>query len=109
MESVRIFQGALVAAQRNAEPEPEPAPAREGRIHANPPVDRPKRGFTFRVRGVPLDWDTDKLKSLLVDQVGSAGPIISSLALEIHGRSRTAKLESFPPQGPSLSRQRDSF
>lgn len=53
-------------------------------------VDPPKQGLTFRVQGVPLDWDIGRLKSLLADQVDSAGPIIPSLALEIHGRSRTA-------------------
>jgi len=60
-------------------------------------IDLPTRGLTFRVRGVPLDWDIDRLKSLLADKVGPAGPIISSLALEIHGRSRTATVSFQTP------------
>ncbi len=91
--------------------------------HANPP----KRGLTFRVRGVPIDWDIDRLKSFLADQDDSAGPIVPSLALEIHGRSRTATvafqnvprpLQTSPigrswqiphPEAPGLSLDDDFF
>jgi hypothetical protein len=48
-----------------------------------------KRGWTFRVRGVPHDWDRDRLRSSLTEQ-GSASPVVQSLASEIHGRSQTA-------------------
>ena len=59
----------------------------------------------FRIRGVPLAWDVDQLKSFLTQQEelqprdGSVGLAISSLAGEIHGRSRvaTATFRSPPP------------
>ncbi|KAI3572140.1 hypothetical protein IWW34DRAFT_824446 [Fusarium oxysporum f. sp. albedinis] len=48
------------------------------------------RSRTFRVRGAPLDWDADRLRSFLAEREGSVGVIVKSLAHEIHGRSRTA-------------------
>jgi protein SERAC1 len=48
-----------------------------------------KDGRTFRVRGVPLDWDADRLRTFLMEQDGSATPIVGSIAPEIHGRSLT--------------------
>ncbi|ORY68939.1 uncharacterized protein BCR38DRAFT_455751 [Pseudomassariella vexata] len=44
---------------------------------------------TFCIRGVPLDWDVDHLRSFLVDQDSSAGPIVRSLFPDIDGRSHT--------------------
>ncbi|KIL84887.1 hypothetical protein FAVG1_11757 [Fusarium avenaceum] len=44
----------------------------------------------FRVRGVPLNWDADRLRSFLAEREGSTGVIVKSLAHEMHGRSRTA-------------------
>ncbi|KAL6690585.1 hypothetical protein J3F84DRAFT_398280 [Trichoderma pleuroticola] len=44
---------------------------------------------TFRVRGVPHDWNRDRLASFLAEH-GYAGPSVQSLATEIHGRSQTA-------------------
>ncbi|KAF2193038.1 hypothetical protein K469DRAFT_551882 [Zopfia rhizophila CBS 207.26] len=58
-----------------------PAPSASASVH-------PSR--TFRVCGVPLGWDADRVQSFLADQVSSAGPIIRSLADEAHGRSRVA-------------------
>jgi hypothetical protein len=45
---------------------------------------------TFRVRGVPLDWDTGRLEGFLADQEPSTGPVVESLASEIDEPSRTA-------------------
>ncbi|KAK7397941.1 hypothetical protein QQX98_012695, partial [Neonectria punicea] len=45
---------------------------------------------TFYVRGVPLDWDADRLQSFLAADESSAGSIVQSLAYEIHGLSNTA-------------------
>lgn len=45
---------------------------------------------TFRVRGVPLGWDSEGLKSFLTEHDNTAGPVIKSLANEIGGRSSTA-------------------
>ncbi|KAH6980866.1 hypothetical protein BKA56DRAFT_485948 [Ilyonectria sp. MPI-CAGE-AT-0026] len=45
---------------------------------------------TFRVRGVPITWDTDRLKSFLTEHDNAACPVIKSLAYEIGGRSSTA-------------------
>lgn len=46
--------------------------------------------ITFRVRGVPADWDADRLQSFLTEQDGAARPILQSLAREIHGKSLSA-------------------
>lgn len=56
------------------------------------PTDQhpPKGGWTFRVRGVPHDWDRGSLQSFLAEQDDSANPAVRSLANEIHGRSQTA-------------------
>ncbi len=61
----------------------------ESRVRvANP---SPLKGeWTFRARGVPLDWDKDHLRSFLSGQDDSAGPIIRSLAVEVDGRRCTA-------------------
>ncbi|PCD23157.1 hypothetical protein AU210_014680 [Fusarium oxysporum f. sp. radicis-cucumerinum] len=50
----------------------------------------PKNGRTFCARGVPLDWDANRLESFLADHEGSVGPVVRSLATEIHGRSQSA-------------------
>ncbi|RKL27770.1 hypothetical protein BFJ72_g12898 [Fusarium proliferatum] len=50
----------------------------------------PQNGRTFRVRGVPLDWDANRLESFLADQECSTGPVVRSLATEIHDRSQSA-------------------
>lgn len=49
-----------------------------------------KDGRTFRVRCVPLAWDSDRLKSFLTDHANTAGPVIRSLAYEINSRSSTS-------------------
>ena len=50
----------------------------------------PKTAPTFCVRGVPLDWKSDDLRSLLARKHDSAAPDVRSLAVEVHGRSQTA-------------------
>lgn len=45
---------------------------------------------TFRIRGIPLDWDVSRLQSFLASQDDAAGSAVRSLAEEIHGRSHTA-------------------
>ncbi|KAL6405042.1 hypothetical protein AUP68_11884 [Ilyonectria robusta] len=58
---------------------------------ATPSSSEPlKHGRTFRVRGVPLAWDSDGLKSFLTEHDNTTGPVIKSLADEIGGRSSTA-------------------
>ncbi|KAJ4865462.1 ankyrin repeats (3 copies) domain-containing protein [Trichoderma breve] len=44
---------------------------------------------TFRARGVPYDWNRDRLGSFLTEN-GYVNPVIHSLTNEIHGRSQTA-------------------
>lgn len=39
------------------------------------------------MRGVPLDWDAERVRSFLAEHYTSANPVIKSLAPEIHGRS----------------------
>ncbi|KAH8880966.1 hypothetical protein GQ53DRAFT_799429 [Thozetella sp. PMI_491] len=46
--------------------------------------------LTFRIRGVPLNWDIHELQTFLAKQYDSASPVVRSLAVEIHGRSCTA-------------------
>ena len=68
----------------------------------------PKEGRTFRVRGVPLGWESEKLRSLLAEQDNAAGPSVQSLADEIHGRSRTATV-SFQNVPSQLQKAGDSW
>ncbi|KJZ70126.1 hypothetical protein HIM_10496 [Hirsutella minnesotensis 3608] len=51
------------------------------------PIERmlAKTPKTFRVRGVPLDWDSGRLQIFL--QEGESIPTVKSLAREIHSRS----------------------
>lgn len=63
----------------------------------------PKGGKTFRVRGVPLEWDKTRVRSFLAHQDSSAGPCIRSLANEFNGVSGTATV-SFQ-NIPSLLRE----
>lgn len=63
--------------------EPTSQPKREA-------TPQPKKEPTYRVRGVPNDWDKEKLESFLVERDGPAGPVIQSLVREFHGRSQTA-------------------
>lgn len=45
-----------------------------------------KEGKTFRVRGIPLDWDDERLEWYLQEKFSSV-PTAGSVALETHGRS----------------------
>ncbi|KAH7012721.1 uncharacterized protein B0I36DRAFT_256250 [Microdochium trichocladiopsis] len=63
-----------------------------------------KAGKAFRIRGVPRDWDAEKLQSFLRKeefrpQDGSAGPTVWSLADEVGGRSGvgTVTFQRVPP------------
>ncbi|KAK2598196.1 hypothetical protein QQS21_005673 [Conoideocrella luteorostrata] len=54
-----------------------------------PAVERPAQPHkTFRVRGVPREWDSDRLQVFLGE--GDSVPTVWSLAQEIHGRSLSA-------------------
>ena len=48
-----------------------------------------KNDNTFRVRGVPPHWDAEVLRSFLAEHHQSTDLVVKSLALELHGRSRT--------------------
>ncbi|KAH7123390.1 hypothetical protein B0J13DRAFT_153463 [Dactylonectria estremocensis] len=63
-----------------------------------------KGSRTFRVRGVPLGWDADRLQSFLAGHESSAGATVKSLAHEIHRRSRiaTVTFQNVPSQLESL-------
>ncbi|TFB01142.1 Ankyrin repeat domain-containing protein 50 [Trichoderma ghanense] len=50
----------------------------------------PKKAPTYRIRGVPNDWDKDRLESFLTERDSSSRPSVRSLAVEFHGRSQTA-------------------
>lgn len=63
-----------------------------------------KEGRTFRIRGVPLLWTPEYLQTYLEDPNDSAGPVVKSLADEVHGRSRTATV-SFRKSPLNTARQ----
>ncbi|KAK5987003.1 Nephrocystin-3-like protein [Cladobotryum mycophilum] len=70
-------------------------------------IEEPKQGTTFRVCGVPIDWDNKKLQSFLADQ-RIIDMEIESLALEANAGSQTATLmfQTMPSQlqhNPNLS------
>ncbi|KAH8694740.1 hypothetical protein BGZ61DRAFT_532780 [Ilyonectria robusta] len=65
----------------SVDPKPQP-----GHVDPKPP----KYSKTFRVRGVPLDWDSNKLQHFLEEDDSSSRPVVKSLAVEIGGRSSTA-------------------
>ncbi|KAF7544930.1 hypothetical protein G7Z17_g9569 [Cylindrodendrum hubeiense] len=45
---------------------------------------------SFRIRGVPNSWGSEDLKSFLENYQSSADQTVRSLALEVHGRTKTA-------------------
>lgn len=47
---------------------------------------------TFRVRGIPLDWDRYRLVSFLEVQDDVTSPTVCSLVREVHGASLTATI-----------------
>lgn len=61
-------------------------------------------GRTFRIRGVPHEWDRVRLQSFLAEQDASAGPTVKSLAKEFDGRSQTATVlfRNAPPARRTL-------
>ncbi|KAH0491908.1 hypothetical protein TgHK011_003310 [Trichoderma gracile] len=50
----------------------------------------PKSAPTYRIRGVPNDWDKDRLETFLAERESLSRPSVRSLAIEFHGRSQTA-------------------
>ncbi|QYT04741.1 hypothetical protein H0G86_011644 [Trichoderma simmonsii] len=56
-------------------------------------TSKPKRQLTFRIRGVPNDWDRGTLHSFLTEEGRIGDPVIKSLAKEFHGRSQTATVD----------------
>ncbi|KAL6826497.1 hypothetical protein V8C40DRAFT_244386 [Trichoderma camerunense] len=55
-------------------------------------MPQPKSASAYRVRGVPNDWDRDKLESFLIERDSLAKLVVKSLAKEFHGRSQTATI-----------------
>jgi hypothetical protein len=53
---------------------------------------------TFRISGVPLDWDEDRLQSFLISQDDIVEPLIKSLTTDIDGHYSisTATFQSVP-------------
>lgn len=47
------------------------------------------KSLTYRIRGVPVDWDSPRLLSYLSEHVNNLSPVVKSLAKEIHGGSGT--------------------
>ncbi|KAI7761028.1 hypothetical protein LZL87_011433 [Fusarium oxysporum] len=59
-----------------------------------------KERKTFRISGVPSEWNKDRLQSFLADQDGIDGPDINSLAININNCSSTgtATFQKIPRQ-----------
>ena len=51
--------------------------------------NHPIAEFTFRARGVPLEWSGERLRSFFADQPSYDDPTVHSLANEINGHSKT--------------------
>ncbi|KAL6856623.1 hypothetical protein J3F83DRAFT_752225 [Trichoderma novae-zelandiae] len=60
----------------------------------------PKGGSTFRIRGVPLDWNRDRLQHHLELHEPDAQPVVKSLADEVDGYFRTATVNFLNPPPP---------
>ncbi|KAL1851077.1 hypothetical protein VTK73DRAFT_9546 [Phialemonium thermophilum] len=58
-------------------------------------------GRTFRVQGVPHEWDEDRLQLFLADKYGSSAPSVQSLARDVGGPCQTATV-SFRHVPPPL-------
>ncbi|KAI0484176.1 hypothetical protein GGR56DRAFT_612699 [Xylariaceae sp. FL0804] len=48
----------------------------------------------FRVQGVPLEWDKERLATFIAENVHVPPPEVRSICLEIHGLSKTATILS---------------
>jgi hypothetical protein len=60
---------------------------------------KPTKGRkTFRISGVPPDWDEDRLQTFLISQDDIVEPLIKSLTLDIDGHcsTGTATFQSVP-------------
>ncbi|KAM0444397.1 hypothetical protein ACHAO4_010198 [Trichoderma viride] len=69
---------------------PKSTQAQTLEAETNPTPNRPYNSKTFRIRGVPLAWDSKQLQDLLQTSSGDAQPRVSSLALEVNKRTQTA-------------------
>jgi hypothetical protein len=45
---------------------------------------------TYRLRGVPLSWDANRVRAFLAENCRTEPPRVDSLAREVHGRSQSA-------------------
>ncbi|CAH0046042.1 unnamed protein product [Clonostachys solani] len=61
-------------------------------------------GKVFRVQGIPLDWNVDRLGSVLESEGDFLSPSVRSLAIEIHGRWNTATVSFIGVPQPIKSR-----
>lgn len=59
--------------------------------------------ITFRIRGIPLTWDSERLRSFLLERENWAGLTVRSLARETNGRSGTGTV-TFQTAPPLLQR-----
>ncbi|KAI8403830.1 hypothetical protein FOFC_15320 [Fusarium oxysporum] len=73
------------------------APSTAEKTYASKPTKGPK---TFRISGVPPNWDEERLRLFLADQDNIVGPVVESLAIDIDGRCRTgtATFQNVPKQ-----------
>lgn len=81
--------------------------------NTNGTTSQGRQGETIRVRGIPKDWNRQKLQSILLGQSKSpaAKVIVKSLAQEIDGSSLTATvtLQEFPAERTPTSGKSWSF
>ncbi|RBR10790.1 uncharacterized protein FIESC28_09321 [Fusarium coffeatum] len=60
--------------------------------HKSASVSGPNKKYrqTHRIRGIPLEWDAERLKEFLVTQKVLQDAVVCSLAIELQGTSRSA-------------------
>ncbi len=89
-------------------PRSAPEPAHQDQQPPQGSHPSPKYGRTFRIRGVPLEWGADRVRSFLAEHYRSGDPVIKSLAPEIHGRSGTGTVVFLDTASPPNALQTGS-
>ncbi|KAK4060816.1 uncharacterized protein Triagg1_10586 [Trichoderma aggressivum f. europaeum] len=71
-----------------------------GSVPQSQSLRTPKGGSTFRIRGIPLNWDMDQLQRHIELHESASQPVVKSLAAEIDGHFKTATINFLNPPSP---------